>query len=142
MIRAHCLAENVTLVRLKDFLVPQGQELTVSLGHLLVRVCRGDVLLRVDPVMGRPLLGNVWNRFMVFFLLRNRLERFDLVVRAVCDSDQLHRVQRDWLLLLVVDDALLLIMNLLIREAVDWVELLSVHLVATIRHLLVDVLDV
>ena len=92
MIRAHCLAENVTLVRLKNFLVPQGQELTVGLGHLLVRVRRGDVLLRVDSVMGRPLLGNVWNRFMVFLLLRNRLERLDLVVCAVGDSDQLHRV--------------------------------------------------
>ena len=142
MIRAHCLAENVTFVRLKDFLVPQGQELTVGLGHLLVRMRRGDVLLRVDPVMGWPLLGNVCNRFMVFLLLRNRLERLDLVVCAVGNSNQFHRVQRDWLLFLVVDDALLLIMNLLVREAIDWVELLSVLLVATIRHLLVNVLDV
>ena len=80
MIRAHCLAKNVTLVRLEDFLVSQGQELTIGLNHyLLVRM---SMLLRVDPIMGRPLLLSY-----IWLLRSNCLERLDLVVVAVCDSN-------------------------------------------------------
>ena len=39
MIWTHCLTENITLISLKDLLVPQCKELAIGLGLNLVGIC-------------------------------------------------------------------------------------------------------
>ena len=76
MVRTHCLTEDIALVRLEDLLVPQSQQLAISLRlHVL----------RVDTLMMR--IGS-----LILLLVRRCFKRLHVIVGP--DSDQLDGVHR------------------------------------------------